>query len=118
MSAEPAFADTLSLWPTDAFVPSLKRELERLRAGSLPLVGATVLSGHVEDAPVVASVLSAEEHSRSVQARVGVFFNEVLAGCSCGDDPIMQPAYCELRVMIDKATARVTFAPCPQDGDL
>ena len=41
-----------------------------------------------------------------VQAKVGVFFSEIVGGCSCGDDPITVNAYCEILVSIDKKTAQ------------
>jgi len=35
---------------------------------------------------------------------------EIVAGCSCGDDPQSQNAYCAMRVRIDKTTAAAAFA--------
>jgi hypothetical protein len=116
MSAVPTFTDSLAAWGTDAFAAVLKRELETLRASTLPLEAGMSLDGHVEDALVVATVLSARDAPHSICARAGIFFSEVLGGCSCGDDPTSQPAYCELEVVIDKATARVSFAEQRQDG--
>ena len=47
---------------------------------------------------------------RYIQAKVGVFFNEIIGGCSCGDDPLSENAYCELQVSIDKVTAEAEFS--------
>jgi hypothetical protein len=91
-------------WGTHAFAATLKRELEALPTGTLPLDRATAHGGRVSDDPPVATVIRAGDAGSHLEARVGVFFAEVIAGCSCGDEPFDQPGYCELEVRIDKAT--------------
>jgi hypothetical protein len=36
---------------------------------------------------------------------VGVFFREIVGGCSCGDEPFAADGYCEIELRIDKETA-------------
>jgi hypothetical protein len=105
--------DSLHAWDTDTFPQTLKREIERLPAGSLPLDGATTHGGRVDDGAVVATVVSWADTGTSVDARVGVFFSEIIAGCSCGDEPFAQPGYCEIVVRIDRATAAAVFILVP-----
>jgi hypothetical protein len=104
---------SLGAWGTDAFPSTLKREIEALPAGSLPLDRAACHGGRVDDGPVVATVIGAVDAGTHLEARVGVFFGEVIAGCSCGDEPFTQPGYCEIEVCIDKTTAAAGFALIP-----
>ena len=100
-------------WGTDAFAATLKRELEALPPGTLPLDRATAHGGRVSDDPVVATVVRVADAGSHLEARVGVFFAEVIAGCSCGDEPFDQPGFCELEVRIDKATGAAAFTLPP-----
>jgi hypothetical protein len=54
------------------------------------------------------------EHGDWICARVGIFFNEVVGGCSCGDDPLSVNAYCKIQVSIDRASAEAEFAVIPE----
>jgi hypothetical protein len=105
--------DALHAWGTDLFAKTLKREIEALPPGSLPLDRATAHGGRVDDGAVVATVTAAADAGTHLEARVGIFFSEVIAGCSCGDEPFSQPGYCEIEVRIDKATAGAGFALIP-----
>jgi len=97
-------------WQTAAFAQSLKRDIEGLPPGTLPLREAASLGGHVDDSGLTATVIGYAEEGGQIRARLGVFFAEVIAGCSCGEDPPALSAYCELEVSIDKATAVARFA--------
>ena len=105
--------DALRAWGTDAFAPTLKRAIEGLPAGALPLDRATASGGRGDDSDLTATVISAADRGAVVAARVGIFFSEIIAGCSCGDDPFAEPAYCELEVRIDKATGAAEVALGP-----
>lgn len=109
----PKLAHALRAWPSDAFGRALKSELERLGADRLPLDQGVCHGGRVADDPIAVSVLRVADEAAEIVADVGVFFGEIIAGCSCGDDPQMRHAYCELRVRIDKTTAAAAFAPIP-----
>lgn len=63
-----------------------------------------------ESSSVTVTVLRAEEVEGKLQAKVGVFFTEILTGCSCGYEPEPQNAYCEISVWIDKTTGASGFA--------
>lgn len=100
----------LDAWPGERFTSTLKTEIESLPPGSLPLAEGGALGGYVDDASIVATILCAVDDEEHIAADVGIFFGEILAGCSCGDEPEMQNAYCELRVSIDKQSAAATFS--------
>ncbi len=108
-----ALHTVLRAWGTDAFAATLKRELEALPPGTLPLDRATAHGGRVSDVPLVATVIGAADAGAHLESRVGVFFAETIAGCSCGDEPFDQPGYCELEVRIDKATGATVFTLIP-----
>lgn len=100
---------SLRAWNTDAFAGILKAEILGLGAGVLPLHEAAA-GGCVDEGDVEITVLGTGDSAAEIHVNVGVFFAEVIAGCSCGDEPSASNAYCELRVSIDKTTGLARFA--------
>ncbi|TSA21383.1 MAG: glucosamine--fructose-6-phosphate aminotransferase [Betaproteobacteria bacterium] len=94
--------------PKDGFAGVLKREIEALPRGSLPL--AQAVSWPVDERDLRVMVMGAEAVDGQIHARIGVFFGEIIAGCSCGDEPQMRAAYAELAVLI-AADATAVFSP-------
>lgn len=105
----PVFSDSLHTWGSDAFFATLKAELEQLAPGTLPLEQGVAQGGYVDDHHITVTVLHAEEAAQTIHARAGIFFTEIVINCGCGDDPMETNAYCELRIRIDKTTARADF---------
>lgn len=108
--------DALKAWGTPEFRAALKQELELLEPGSLPLQEGLSTSSYALDDQVSAVLIAATERPDSIQARVGIFYHGVIAGCSCADDPTPvepQNEYCELLLDIDRLSAatKVTLAP-------
>lgn len=98
--------ESLRAWNTPAFAAVLKRELER-QAHELPLQRAVTATSIALDGAVSVMVIGAADEGAAIRARVGVFFSGIVAGCSCADDPTPvepQNEYCELSLLIDKAT--------------
>ena len=106
----PKLTDSLKDWRTDTFPRTLTREIQGLKPGTLPLRQGSSRGGHVDDSHLEAVVLSLAADEHAIQAKVGIFFDEIIAGCSCGEEPVPQTGYCELRVSIDKSTAEADFA--------
>lgn len=100
-------------WGTERFGNVLKRELEQLPAGALPLQAALSMSSYVVDqGPISAMVIQANEHDGKLRAKVGVFFSGILGGCACADDPTPvneNAEYCVLAVEIDRRTGEASF---------
>jgi hypothetical protein len=95
-------------WNTDAFPAVLKAEIRRLGTGSLPL--QEVAAGwRVDDDDVQITMLGSSDSATEIHVNVGVFFSEIIAGCSCGDEPAASTTYCELRVTINKANGQASF---------
>ena len=95
-------------WGSPAFEAELRRELELLPATQLPLQQGLAHSSYVSGEPFRVMVLGVSDAEGVLQARVGIFYSGVIAGCNCADDPTpidVQPEYCELQLTIDKATA-------------
>lgn len=106
----PKLPNSLRAWPSPSFAVALKSELEGLAPGALPLDRAACHGGRVDDGRITATVLRSDDDGVAVRAEVGVFFSEIVAGCSCGDEPQALNGYCEMQVKIDKTTAAATFA--------
>ena len=105
---------SLRAWGTPAFKEVLKREIEQLDAGQLPLQQGLSSSSYVTDRPFQAMIISVSEEAGLIRAKAGIFYTGIIAGCSCADDPTPideQTEYCVLRLDIDRTTAetRVTL---------
>ena len=102
--------DTLRAWGTPGFESILKQELA-LHADALPLQQGLAHSNHVTDAPVTVMMHTAAETDGAIRVKAGIFYQGVLGGCSCADDPSPETGnneYCEVLLLIDKGTAAVT----------
>lgn len=105
----PRLSNSLLAWGSAEFFQTLKQELEALPPGALPLDKAVTQSGYVDDSHITVTVLHAEEMAQVIQARVGIFFTEIVINCGCGDDPMETNAYGVLQVRINKTTAQANF---------
>jgi len=105
----PKLPETVQPCNSSCFEKVLKRELENLPSGILPLEKGTNRGGFVDDSDISASVISVKQDENEVRALVGIFFTEIIVGCSCGDDPMAENAYCEILISIDKTTSEAEF---------
>lgn len=101
--------NSLKKWASEDFKKVLKQELEALADGVLPLDQATCQGGKADGSDISALINSATENDSKIHINVGIFFDEIIAGCNCGDDPMAENTYCELLVSIDKASAEADF---------
>jgi hypothetical protein len=106
----PTLINALRHWNTDAFSLTLKNELENLPSGVLPLEKGVTQGGYIDDSNIVALILHSTADENSIHAKAGIFFTEIVANCGCGDEPMVQNAYCEIQIRIDKKTAATDFA--------
>lgn len=105
--------ESLAARNSPAFENVLKRELERLGAGRLPLQQGLSVSSVALDDQYEVMVIDVADDTVGIRAKVGVFFSGIVAGCNCADDPTpmeAQSEYCELLVVIDKVTAEASVA--------
>lgn len=105
----PVLHNSLHAWEQDDFPGVLKREILSLDAGMLPLEQGLSRGGLVDTGNIDATVIGASDEGDFIVAHVGMFFTEIIGGCSCGDEPEHAQAYCILKVSINKRTAETTF---------
>lgn len=106
------FPETLNAWGTADFDATLKKEIEALSAGQLPLQQGLSAGSYALGEEIEAMVIAAHERDGFIHARVGIFYSGILAGCSCADDPTPvepQPEYCEVQIDIDRRTGAATI---------
>lgn len=101
---------TLEAMHSDQISRVLKREIEMLGQGILPLHLGTQHGGMVDDGNITVTVNKVSSSEKELTASVGIFFNEIVGGCSCGDDPVTQNAYCELLVEVEVTTGKARFS--------
>jgi len=98
----------LSVWGTAEFEAVLKRELQLLGAGRLPLQQGLSASSVALDNSIDVMVKRVADDTGAIRVKAGIFYAGIVAGCSCADDPTPlseNTEYCEVEVVIDKATA-------------
>lgn len=102
----------LSAWGTPDFAIILKQEIESIGIEHFPLQQGLLHSNYVIDTPICALINGIAELENSIRVRAGIFYQGVLGGCSCADDPTPtneNEEYCELSLEIDKSTANVVI---------
>lgn len=103
---------TLRAWGTSGFEAALKQELAQ-QAGELPLQQGLAGSSYVVDSPITVVINSAADIQGVIRVKAGIFYQGVIGGCSCADDPTPvneNIEYCEVLLDIDKATAETAVA--------
>lgn len=111
MSAIIRLTRALNAWGTPEFPGILKREIEQLDAGQLPLQQGLSATSYVADKPFSVMILGVSETASVIHVRVGIFYAGIIAGCSCADDPTpveAQSEYCVVRFEIDRRTGEAT----------
>jgi len=103
-----SLGNSVRAWNSAVFADVLKADILGLGAGVLPLQQAAA-GGSIDESDVEITLLGSSDSATEIHANIGVFFAEIIAGCSCGDEPSASTAYCELRVSIDKADGQARF---------
>jgi hypothetical protein len=103
-------AQALRAWSSAGFAQTLKQELLALPSGSLPLHRLTGQGGMVDDSALEVTIISRHDRDQVIEARIGVFFTEIVINCGCGDEPMPVNAYGELLLTINKTTADGVFS--------
>ena len=102
----------LHSWGTPDFKAILKQEVARV-ADHLPLQQGLTTGNYVTDAPVTVMINSVAEMENIIRIRAGIFYQGILGGCSCADDPTPTSEsneYCEVQLDIDRATAEAVVS--------
>ncbi len=104
----PRLETSLLAWGTPEFRNILKQEVAQLGADQLPLQQGLSTGNYVSDAPITVSVIHVEEMEKVIRVHAGIFYQGIIGGCSCTDDPTPVSdinEYCEVQLDIDKASA-------------
>lgn len=103
---------SLDAWNTPDFRNVFKQEAGQLGMEALPLQQGLSRSSHVSGESYEVVILSATEEPQRIQVKAGIFYQGIIAGCSCADDPTPideQTEYCEVLFEIDKSTAETAI---------
>ncbi len=100
---------SLNAFGSEDFNKVLKLELSTFKPSELPLHLATTQGGLVAENKISVSILNSNDIGDNIEAKLAVFFDEIVGGCSCGDPPLQISNYCELKLLIDKQTAQAEF---------
>jgi len=104
--------ETLISWGTPRFNDVVKKEIEQLSAGQLPLQQGLSTGSYASDVPHKAMIIDVSETAASIRVKAGIFYSGIIAGCSCADDPTPvneENEYCVVQLDIDKHTADATI---------
>lgn len=104
---------SLRAWGGADFEAILKREVETLGADNLPLQQGLSSSNYVAESPVTMMIHRVAEMENVIRIKAGIFYQGIIGGCSCADDPTPtgeNNEYCEVQIDIDKATAATAVA--------
>ncbi len=104
--------NALNAWGTAGFKNILKNEIEQMNAEELCLQQGLSASSYALDDNIKVMIINTSEKEGSIQAKIGIFYSGIIAGCSCADDPTPideQTEYCEAQVDINKVTADTTI---------
>ena len=106
------FDKALRAWGTPEFAAALKLELEN-NADILPLQQGLSHGNYVTDDPITVSINRVAETEGSICIKAGLYYQSVMGGCSCADDPTPvseNSEYCEVILEIDKETAATAIS--------
>ena len=109
----------LQAWGTPDFEASLKRELAQ-NPDQLPLQQGLSYGNYVTDEPVTVAINNIAESEDRIRIRAGIFYQGVIGGCSCADDPTPvseSSEYCEIQLDIDKSTAATAISIVSEQKD-
>ena len=104
---------TLSAWGTPDFEAVLKQEIAQLGDDQLPLQRGLSTGNYVTADPITVMINSVAEMENVIRVKAGIFYQGVLGGCSCADDPTPTSEsneYCEVQLDIDKTTSETSIA--------
>jgi hypothetical protein len=99
---------SLLAWQSASFKQTLQEEIARLDETSLPLQEGLSRANYVDASDLSVLILKITETETQIQVKTGVFYQGIIAGCHCSDDPGPLPShteYSEILFTIDKKTA-------------
>ena len=111
------FSESLQIWPSDNFSAIFNKEIEQLDASLLPLQQGIAQGSYITDDPFKVMIIGVTEDKGSILVKAGIFYQSIIAGCSCADDPTpvdTNQEYCVLLFTIDKETGEAEVDLLPE----
>ena len=102
---------SLQAWDKSNFTDILKEEVSQLGIDQLPLQKGLTIGNYVSDAPIAVCINRVTEMDKVIRVAAGIFYQGIIGGCSCTDDPTPISdinEYCEVQLDIDKSSAITT----------
>lgn len=100
---------SLQAWGTAEFKDILKLEIMQLDYALLPLQDGLSTGNYVSNTPITVAIHAIVEMDKVIRVNTGIFYQGIIGGCSCTDDPTPISdinEYCEVQFDIDKSTAQ------------
>lgn len=100
--------NALKAWLSADFENVLKQEIEQLDPEMLPLQQGLSQGDFARLDKFTAMVIKVSETVDSIDVKIGIFYQGLMLGCGCADDPTPDNEfneYCECIFVINKATA-------------
>jgi len=89
---------------------TLGTALRELSADALPAALCCDRGGVIQHPGWSIRVRDTRHHDGRVEARIELFFSEVVGGCSCHDDPTVHDEFRTLGLTVDCATGALAWA--------
>ena len=99
---------SLQAWNTPDFEAVFKTELLSHDRSLLPLQQGLAHSSYALTDGLKVIVLNNSENENTLLIKAGIFYNGMIAGCNCADDPTpdeLYPEYCEVMFAINRSNA-------------
>jgi hypothetical protein len=100
---------SLAAWKNVDFKAIVQKEISLLDETSLPLQEGLSRANYVDASDLSILVLKTTETNTELQIKTGIFYQGIIAGCNCSDDPSPMAShteYCEVQFSINKKTAQ------------
>jgi hypothetical protein len=105
-------SNVLSTWQTPAFKKTLQAEMEQMDVRRLPLQQGLTRGNYALQDNISVSIIRVSEADDNIIVNAGIFYQSLIAGCSCADDPTPVEElneYCEVQLIINKTSAETTI---------
>ncbi len=100
---------SLSAWQSPEFKKVFQAEVASLDDTLLPLQEGLSYANFADGSDMSVLVLNQAETEKLLIIKTGIFYQGLIAGCNCSDDPTPPDShteYCEVSFEIDKKTAK------------
>lgn len=105
------FSEALKAWGAPEFKAVFKKAVEKMGVKQLPLQQGMSFSDYALDNNIGVSLLSTLELGDVIHVKAGIFYEGMIAGCNCADDPTpadTQTEYCEVLFVINKNSGQAS----------